>query len=283
MKKNLYAWMMLVALILFTSSCGKVFVPSKEYITQKVTVGAFEGIEAHSTVKVIYSQVSSYQSIEVSAPDNMMEYVEVKVKDNTLIASLQLPKMGFVIKGDYKVEVRISAPAVYHVQASSASEIILEKGLKTPNAVNLEASSAANIKSGKIICRELSAEASSSGNIIVKKGQFQNIEIEANSAGNVNLMEMRAEVVEAEASSAGNVMMEGECIKAKLTASSAGNVKAENLKAVSVQADASSAGNVFCHATEALKAEANSAGNVRYKGEPKELVLPEKGGIHPMD
>ena len=75
MKKNQYAWMMLVALILFTSSCGKVFVPSKEYITQKVTVGAFEGIEAHSTVKVIYSQVSSYQSIEVSAPDNMMEYV----------------------------------------------------------------------------------------------------------------------------------------------------------------------------------------------------------------
>ena len=93
MKKNLYVWAMLTVVSLFTSACKEVFVPSKEYITQKVSVDAFDAIEAHAAIKVVYTQVSTHQSIEVYAPDNMMEYIEVKVENNTLVASLKLRKI----------------------------------------------------------------------------------------------------------------------------------------------------------------------------------------------
>lgn len=283
MKKNLYVWAMLMVVSLFTSACKEVFVPSKEYITQKVSVDAFDAIEAHAAIKVVYTQVSTHQSIEVYAPDNMMEYIEVKVKNNTLVASLKLPKMGFVIKGDYIAEVRVTAPAVRKVTASSASEIILERGLRNPNPVSLEASSAAQIKSGKITSQEVSLLASSSGSITVKNIHSQGFKAESNSAGNINILEMSSEVVEAEANSAGKVELKGNCMRATLTASSAGNLNASELTAGHVTADASSAGNVFCHANESLKANASSAGNVKYKGEPKDLSIPEKGNVHRME
>lgn len=283
MKKNLYVWAMLMVVSLFTSACKEVFVPSKEYITQKVSVDAFDAIEAHTAIKVVYTQVSTHQSIEVYAPDNMMEYIEVKVKNNTLVASLKLPKMGFVIKGDYTAEVRVTAPAVRKVTASSASEIILERGLRNPNPVSLEASSAAQIKSGKITSQEVSLLATSSGSITVKNIHSQGFKAESNSAGNINILEMSSEVVEAEANSAGKVELKGNCMRATLTASSAGNLNAGELTAGHVTADASSTGNVFCHANESLKANASSAGNVKYKGEPKDLSIPEKGGVQRME
>lgn len=283
MKKNLYVWAMLMVVSLFTSACKEVFVPSKEYITQKVSVDAFDAIEAHAAIKVVYTQVSTHQSIEVYAPDNMMEYIEVKVENNTLVASLKLPKMGFVIKGDYIAEVRVTAPAVRKVTASSASEIILERGLRNPNPVSLESSSAAQIKSGKITSQEVSLLATSSGSITVKNVHSQGFKAESNSAGNINILEMSSEVVEAEANSAGKVELKGNCMRATLTASSAGNLNAGELTAGHVTADASSAGNVFCHANESLKANASSAGNVKYKGEPKDLSIPEKGNVHRME
>lgn len=284
MKKNLYLWAIFIAFSLFTSACCKeVFVPSKEYITQKVSVDAFDAIEAHSAIKVVYTQVSTHQSIEVYAPDNMMKYIEVKVKDNTLVASLNFPKMGFLINGDYTAEVRVTAPAVHKVTATSAGEIILERGLRNPNPVSLEATSAAQIKSGKITTQELTLLATSSGSITVKNVHSQGFKAESNSAGKVEIMEMSSEVVEAEANSAGKVELKGKCMRATLNASSAGNVNAAELTAGHVIAEAGSAGNVFCHADESLKAKASSAGNVKYKGEPKDLSIPEKGGVQRME
>ena len=117
----------------------------------------------------------------------------------------------------------------------------------------------------------------------MKNIHSQGFKAESNSAGNINILEMSSEVVEAEANSAGKVELKGNCMRATLTASSAGNLNASELTAGHVTADASSAGNVFCHANESLKANASSAGNVKYKGEPKEVSIPEKGGVQRME
>ena len=112
MKKILYAWTMLAIVTLFFSSCANMIVPSKTYTTQKVTVGIFDGISVSSGIKVTYSQVNTHQSIEVSAPDNLIDYVQLKIKDNKLHIGYKLPKEYSSIQGKHNTEVRISAPAV---------------------------------------------------------------------------------------------------------------------------------------------------------------------------
>ena len=49
------------------------------------------------------------------------------------------------------------------------------------------------------------------------------------------------------------------------------------LKAEHVIAKASSAGDITCHATESLEVSISSAGNVSYKGDPKQIKSHPKG------
>ena len=59
--------------------------------------------------------------------------------------------------------------------------------------------------------------------------------------------------------------------------SSAGEIDADDLKADTVKAEASSSGDVSCYAVETLEASTSSAGNVYYKGNPKQIRNHSKG------
>ena len=95
--------------------------------------------------------------------------------------------------------------------------------------------------------------------------------LEASSAGDVSIKALKAETVHAEASSSGDVSLEGVCRSVKFDASSAGDIEADELKADEVVAKASSAGDITCYALESLDVSTSSAGNVRYKGNPKQI------------
>ena len=93
---------------------------------------------------------------------------------------------------------------------------------------------------------------------------------------------MKAETVHAEASSSGDVSLEGVCRSVKFEASSAGDIEADELKADEVVAKASSAGDITCYALESLEVSTFSKGNVRYKGNPKQIKNHSKG-LQKMD
>jgi hypothetical protein len=91
--------------------------------------------------------------------------------------------------------------------------------------------------------------------------------ISASSAAEIRL-ESDAEEIEVDASSSGSVDIKGSAEELDVDVSSAGSVDADKLQARYCNVTASSAGNASVWATEELKAEASSAGNIRYKGNP---------------
>ena len=93
----------------------------------------------------------------------------------------------------------------------------------------------------------------------------------------VELKNVACNTLQVEASSAGDVSLSGACRMAKFEASSAGEIDADDLKADAVKAEASSSGDVSCYAVESLEASASSAGNVYYKGNPKQIRNHSKG------
>ena len=233
-------------------------VPSKNYITQKVKVEAFDGILAATSIDVVYTQ-SDHTDIEISAPDNLMEYVKVENDGGMLKIYFESEESGkgINIRGKHNTKVNISAPAVHALHASSSGDILLVNGLNTTGLVTIESSSAGDIEGSGISCEEL--------------------QIEASSAGDIELKNVACNTLQVEASSAGDVSLSGACRKAKFEASSAGEIDADDLKADTVIAEASSSGDVSCYAVESLEASISSAGNVRYKGNPKQILNHSKG------
>ena len=276
----LFLGMVLQACAISVSSDSKdAIVPSKNYITQKVKVEHFEGISTSSSIDVKYTQTTGTTDVEVYAPDNLMEYVKLEVEGGMLKIYFYSEETGksINVKGKHDTEVRISAPAVRALRASSAGDIFLMNGLQCEEEVSLEASSAGDIKGGNILCKALVTEASSSGDIELESVECTSLVTEASSAGDISINNVKAETVSVEASSSGDVSLAGVCRSAKFESSSAGDIEADELKAEHVIAKASSSGDVTCHATESLEVSISSAGNVSYKGDPKQIKSHHKG------
>ena len=265
--------------ITVSSDSKDAIVPSKNYITQKVKVDNFEGISTSSSIDVKYTQTTGSTDVEVYAPDNLMEYVKLEVEGGMLKIFFYSEETGksINIKGKHDTEVRIAAPAVHALQASSSGDILLMNGLQCEEEVSLSASSSGDIKGGNILCKALETEASSSGDIELENVECTSLMTEASSAGDISINDVKAETVNVQASSSGDVSMAGVCRSAKFESSSAGDIEADELKAEHVIAKASSAGDITCHATESLEVSISSAGNVSYKGDPKQIKSHPKG------
>lgn len=119
----------------------------------------------------------------------------------------------------------------------------------------------------------------SSAASILSEGTIKtgNIELNASSAGEMKVS-LDAEAVTLSASSAGEIEVKGKCNSVNAEASSAGEVDAYDLEAKSVTAQANSAGSVQVYVTESLNAQANSGGDVRYRGNPDKSITNSNSG-----
>jgi hypothetical protein len=106
------------------------------------------------------------------------------------------------------------------------------------------------------------------------------LRINVSSAGELRL-ETHAKEIRADASSSGRMELRGDVKDFKCNVSSAGSIDADELVAKNVDVSASSAGNASVWAQDELRADASSAGSIRYKGEPtaKKIDTSSAGSI----
>lgn len=288
-----------MAMMLTVSGCyaggRNVVKPSKNYVTEKVSISDIEAIKSSSSVDVVYTQASGTPYAEIYAPDNIVPLIKVEQDGKTLRIGF---KSNTSINGRYKCEVRVFAPEVTSFSTSSSSDITLANGLKTSKPVTLKASSSGDIdasslacgdlsmttsssgdiKIGAITCGMLSLDTQSSGDIKVTSVQCTGATIDSSSAGDCIVAEMVCSGdVKASTSSSSDIKLAGTCRNASFSASSAGGIYAKDLLAKDVEARASSAGDVECNASGVLSTSVSSAGSVRYKGEPARVEGKIKG------
>ena len=155
-----------MAMMLTVSGCyaggRNVVKPSKNYVTEKVSISDIEAIKSSSSVDVVYTQASGTPYAEIYAPDNIVPLIKVEQDGKTLRIGF---KSNTSINGRYKCEVRVFAPEVTSFSTSSSSDITLANGLKTSKPVTLKASSSGDIDASSLACGDLSMTTSSSGDI----------------------------------------------------------------------------------------------------------------------
>jgi hypothetical protein len=94
------------------------------------------------------------------------------------------------------------------------------------------------------------------------------LDVQMSSAGNLNLA-LEAESLEITISSAGDARLSGKVDAFKADLSSAGDLNAYELEAKTGDIRVSSAGSAQVFITEEASFQCSSAGNIRYKGEPR--------------
>ncbi len=232
-----------VALMLTVSGCyaggRNVVKPSKNYVTEKVSITDIDAIRSSSSVDVVYTQAPGTPYAEIYAPDNIVPLVKVEQEGKAL-------KIGFKsntsIQGRYKCEVRVFAPEVTSFSTSSASDITLANGLKTSKPVTLKASSSGDIDASSVQCGDLSMTTSSSGDIKVGTIACGMLALDTQSSGDIKVTSATCTGAAIESSSSGDcVVSEMACsgdVKA-LRATSSWRVRAATLRSAPARRETS--------------------------------------------
>jgi len=124
--------------------------------------------------------------------------------------------------------------------------------------------------------------ASSAGDVFGETPvKTDDLRISASSAGDIKI-EVYAESIDANISSSGDVTLSGEADVLEADLSSAGDLNAYDLKVREADVSVSSAGGADIFVTDKLIARASGAGDINYKGDPKNVDAHSSsaGGIH---
>ena len=277
MRKLVSTLMAVTLMLVSATACAERITPSKNYVTKKVNVGSFNAISTSSSVDVIYTQSSGGQDVEIYAPDNLVNYIDVRVEGGVLKVGFKSPRNNFSINGKHKKEVRVSAPAVNSLKASSSGDIIIKNGLKTSGKVTVKASSSGDVTGSTISCDDFAATANSSGDVILEKVSCTNFSADASSSGDVSIKNLNA----ADVSAVRFSLLRNAACRRFCDDSIAR--RDGNAGFFAVGASASSSGDVECYVTGSLTAKASSSGEVAYKGNPKDIDFSPKRGLRKME
>ncbi len=254
-----------IAILAGGIASAKTIVAGKNYTTKKVQTTRFNGISTSDAIDVIYTpSASGSQHVEIYAPGNVIDYIDVKVDQGVLTVSTTA---SIKFWGKVAPQVRVSAPAVNSLRTSSSGDIKIKSPLNTKGNltittsgsgdvtggnvsasgnVTIKTSSSGDVKLLSLSCKQLSANASSSGDVKLVNTTCTDLNAKASSCADIKIKCIKATNVYADASSSGDIEISGTCVNAILSASSSGDIKCRSLKAKNVTKSQRSSGTVIC-------------------------------------
>lgn len=133
---------------------------SKNYITRDFKVGNFNKLKLSTVADIVYTpSTDGSTSLELYGPDNIVELVNVEVKDNTLILNM---KKKNIKKSNLKI--KISSPTIQSLEMHGVGNFSIKEPFQTDN-LTIRNSGVGDIKIEQITCANLDLVTEGVGNI----------------------------------------------------------------------------------------------------------------------
>jgi hypothetical protein len=193
-----------VLVVLLTTSCHcvnftKGITPSKNHITRDFKIGSFDKLDLATIADVHYTQSTDGSvSLQIYGSDNLVELVNVDVKDNTLILSM---KKKNIKKADLKIN--ISSPDLQRVRSHGVGNFHIKDKIET-TSLTVRNEGVGNVKINDISCRELDLCAEGVGNITIK-GKAGKASLLSQGVGNIDAANLESKSVIATSGGVGNI------------------------------------------------------------------------------
>lgn len=251
-------------------------VASKNNVTKEIRVGAFKHMKIVGSGDIVYTQTSGSQQLTLSVPDNLVDYVEVKVEDGVLVFSMK-KGYSYSFNNGAKLVLNISAPMVKSATITGSGDITFKNGINRADDVDLLINGSGDIDVRQAQCAMLTVKVNGSGDVTVGSARCEAVNVKVNGSGDVVVKNIVADKVQAGVSGSGDVSLSGKCTDATLSVAGSGDLSATSLKAKHVSASVSGSGDVTCNASETLEVRRSGSGDISYKGNPQVKGRTTKG------
>lgn len=261
--KKLASLLTCICLILSTTACSqsknyssgnwgsKKVIASNKYVTKDIKVDNFKKISVAGSPDVTFTQKSGRPEVEVYTSDNIVDLLDIKVKDNTLYIGFKKD-----VNVSYKkLEVRVSAETLNGISVAGSGDVFLKNGLQTNDNLSINVAGSGDIKGSGIKCNDMKVSVAGSGDMVLRN--------------------VTATGTEASVAGSGSATITGTTQTATYSVAGSGDLLTEGYEAQRVTASVAGSGSIKCFATEFLKARTSGSGKIGYKGNP-ELDYPKK-------
>lgn len=248
--------------------------PSKNYQTEKRSLGDIREVSTLSSIDVVYHQTSGSPYAEIYASDNVMPYVVLKESKGELRVYYQ---DGTSIQGENRCRVDVYAPSVSRFTTMASGDISIPKGLKIQGDIRFQTNASGDIECPAVQCSSFQSEINVSGDMTVHKAVCQHAALTINASGDLMVPNLQCqEVVTATVNASGDMVIKGSCQEAVLRDNASGDLSADNLKAVKVDAAVYGSGDLSCRASRSITAKTYGSGSISYTGNPSQVVTEGK-------
>ena len=182
--KKLASLLTCICLILSTTACSqsknyssgnwgsKKVIASNKYVTKDIKVDNFKKISVAGSPDVTFTQKSGRPEVEVYTSDNIVDLLDIKVKDNTLYIGFKKD-----VNVSYKkLEVRVSAETLNGISVAGSGDVFLKNGLQTNDNLSINVAGSGDIKGSGIKCNDMKVSVAGSGDINADNITCNNLE-----------------------------------------------------------------------------------------------------------
>ncbi|MCP4539300.1 MAG: DUF2807 domain-containing protein [Chloroflexi bacterium] len=218
---------------------------SGDIVTEDVPVSDFDRVALDGIGDVIITQQET-ESLSIETDDNILPYIETKVRNGTLIISLTSEARNKNLDPTM-IEISVGMQEVAGLSIGGAGDIFASS--LDVDRLQLDVNGAGKINVGELDATELS--------------------VGFNGAGSVEVDALNAEESSVSINGAGDVSLTGQVERQEIAVNGAGDYHADSLKSQTCNVEVNGAGSVTVWATESLDVRIGGIGNVSYYGNPR--------------
>lgn len=172
---------------------------SKNYITRDYKVGDFDKLNIGTVADIFYTQsTDGSTSLQIYGPDNIVELINVDVKDNTLVINM---KKKNIKKSNLKIN--ISSPSLQYVKTHGVGSFNIKDKLEATNLV-IKSEGVGDVRIDDITCTELEIRTEGVGDATVK-GKAEKATLISQGVGNINAADLESQSVVASSDGVGSI------------------------------------------------------------------------------
>lgn len=293
--KKLTSLSIFVALCAIFQSCSseaiasqfsqKEITASSTLINKEIKIRTFNKIDA-SIGNVTVTTGQPTNTLKISAPDNILQYIEIASQGSTLKISRK-DNVNIRFSNNSKpITIEVATPSLCDINASLSARVNV-KGQNISDEIELDASTSGNISLESIVAGSLDADATTSGSIKIVNAKINGkadietstsgsvsienstitdkTDIESSTSGSTIISMLNTNRLIANASTSGSIKVAGAVRKVNLDASTSGNISCDKLIAETGDASASTGGHVSCNIKLPSEISSSLGGSVKNK------------------
>lgn len=224
-------------------------------VTKEIAISNYDEMSYVGRMDIEYEQSDAAPYLKIMVDENILPYLDIKVKGKTLIIQPKNEKK-FYDEFSHSLnlqptvcEITTNSRELKDISAVGGGEFIAKTPLKVDRLyISIAGSSSINFE-----------------NLL----EARKIDFNVAGSGDINATQLKVDHLDCSVAGSGNILLKGEAERGDMSVAGGGDISAFDCTIRKAECSVAGGGNIKVFATEQLDASIAGGGHIRYKGDPE--------------